>query len=41
MFLLLLGTTALKTFIFYGHIEILKIVNAELIVDVAKKLLSP
>lgn len=41
MFLLLHGTQALKCFIIYGHQEILKIINSEEIVDVAKKLLSP
>lgn len=41
MFLLLHGTTALKTFINLGHKEILKLVSAKEIIDVAKKLLSP
>ena len=41
MFLHLHGTTALKNFIFCGHKEILKIVEVEKIIDVAKKLLSP
>ena len=41
MFLLLHGTTAIKNFIFVGHVEILKIMEAEQIIKVAKKLLSP
>jgi len=41
MFLLLHGTTALKNFIFVGHAEILKIVDAAKIIEVSKKLLSP
>jgi hypothetical protein len=41
MFFHLHGTTALKNFIFCGHKEILKIVEVETIIDVAKKLLSP
>ena len=41
MFLLLHGTVAIKNFIFIGHKEILKIVDAENIIEVAKKLLSP
>ena len=41
MFLLLHGTAAIKNFIFLGHKEILKIVKAESIIEVAKKLLSP
>lgn len=41
MFLLLHGTTAIKNFIFVGHIEILKIIEADEIILVAKKLLSP
>lgn len=41
MFLHLHGTTALKTFIFYGHEEILKISNPQDIIDCSKKLLSP
>lgn len=41
MFLLLHGTTALKNFIFVGHTEILKIVDAAKIIEVSKKLLSP
>lgn len=41
MLLLLHGTTALKNFVFTGHEEILKIVQTETIINVAKKLLSP
>lgn len=41
MFLLLHGTAALKNFIFYGSEQVLTIVNAEEIVDTAKRLLSP
>ena len=41
MFLLLHGTAALKNFIFLGHREILKICEAERIIEVAKRLLSP
>ena len=41
MFLLLHGTTAIKNFIFVGHVEILKITDADQIIAVAKKLLSP
>ena len=41
MFLLLHGTAAIKNFIFVGHTEILKIVSADSIIEVAKKLLSP
>lgn len=41
MFLLLHGTSALKTFINLGHTEILKLVSPKEIIEVAKKLLSP
>lgn len=41
MFLLLHGTAALKNFIFLGHKEILKICEAEQIIELAKRLLSP
>lgn len=41
MFLQLHGTTALKTFIFYGHQEILKVCQPQPIIDCSKKLLSP
>ena len=41
MFLLLHGTTALKTFINYGHEEILKMNLQDQIIEVSKKLLSP
>ena len=41
MFLLLHGTAAIKNFIFVGHKEILEIVDAEEIIDLAKRLLSP
>lgn len=41
MFLHLHGTTALKTFIFTGHQEILKICDPQSIIECAKKLLSP
>ena len=39
MFLLLHGTTTLKNFVFIGHVEILKIVQTEKIIETAKKLL--
>lgn len=41
MFLLLVGTSTLRTFINLGHTEILKLSTAKDIIDVAKKLLSP
>ena len=41
MFLLLHGTAALKNFIFVGHREILQICEAEQVIEVAKRLLSP
>lgn len=41
MFLLLHGTTALKNFVFVGHVEILEMVEAQKVIEVAKKLLSP
>jgi hypothetical protein len=41
MFLLLHGTSAIKNFIFVGHVEILQITTADSIIVVAKKLLSP
>ena len=41
MFLLLHGTAAIKNFIFVGHKEILEIVDADEIIDLAKRLLSP
>lgn len=41
MFLLLNGTSTLRTFINMGHQEILKRVTAKEIIDVAKKLLQP
>lgn len=41
VFLLLHGTSALRTFIHLGHQEILKIVPPKDMIDVAKKLLSP
>ena len=41
MFLLLHGTAALKNFICVGSKEILEIVKAEEIINVAKKLLAP
>ena len=41
MFLLLHGTSTLKTFIHQGHQEILKICQPKEIIEVAKKLLSP
>lgn len=41
MFLLLYGTSALRTFIHLAHQEILKRVSSKEIVAVAKKLLSP
>lgn len=41
MFLLLHGTAALKNFIFYGHEQVLAVVDPEEIVDTAKRLLSP
>jgi hypothetical protein len=41
MFLLLHGTSTLKTFIHLGHEEILKRIQPKDAVEVAKKLLSP
>lgn len=41
MFLLLHGTSALRTFIHLGHEEILKLVPPKDMIEVAKKLLSP
>jgi hypothetical protein len=41
MFLLLNGTTALKTFIHYASEHCLKVVSADKIIGVCKKLLSP
>ena len=41
MFLLLHGTLALKTFIHIAHQEVLQIVSAKDIIEVAKKLLLP
>lgn len=41
MFLLLHGTSALRTFLHLGSHEILKIVSAKDIIEVAKKLLLP
>lgn len=41
LFLLLHGTSALKTFIHLGHEQILGIVPAKDMIEVAKKLLSP
>ena len=41
MFLLLHGTSALRTFIHLGHEQILKICPAKDMIEVAKKLLSP
>lgn len=41
VFLHLHGTIALKNFIFLGSKEILKILDAKYIINVAKKLLSP
>lgn len=41
MFLLLNGTQTLKTFIYLGHKQVLKISTPELIIGVCKKLLSP
>ena len=41
MFLLLHGTTALKTFIHLGHQEIKKKVQPKDVIEVAKKLLQP
>lgn len=41
MFLLLYGTTALKTFIHLGHQEILKKLQPKEVIEVAKKLLQP
>ena len=41
MFLLLHGTSALRTFIHLGHVEILKRTSPKEIIEVAKKLLSP
>jgi hypothetical protein len=41
MFLLLHGTSALRTFIHLGHQEILKICPPKDMIDVARKLLSP
>ena len=41
MFLLLNGTTAFKTFIHYASDHVLKVVTADRIIEVAKKLLSP
>ena len=40
MFLLLHGTTTLKTFIHQANQEILKVSSAKEIIEVAKKLLS-
>lgn len=41
MFLLLHGTTTLKNFVFCGHLEILKIVQTERIIETVIKLLQP
>jgi hypothetical protein len=41
MFLLLHGTSALRTFIHLGHEQILKSVPPKDMIEVAKKLLSP
>ena len=41
MFLQLHGTTAIKNFIFFGHEQVLEISNADKIIELAKKLLSP
>lgn len=41
MFMLLHGTTALKTFIHLGHTEILKRSSPKEIIEVARKLLTP
>jgi len=41
MFLLLHGTTALKTFIHQASNHVLKIVKADRIIEMCKKLLSP
>lgn len=41
VFLLLHGTSALRTFIHLGHEEILKLVPPKDMIEVAKKLLSP
>jgi hypothetical protein len=41
MFLLLHGTTALKTFIHQASTHVLKVVSADRIIAVCKKLLSP
>lgn len=41
VFLLLHGTSALRTFIHLGHKQILELVSAKEMVEVAKKLLSP
>lgn len=41
MFLLLNGTSALRTFIHIGHVDIKKMCTTKEIIDVAKKLLQP
>ena len=41
MFLLLNGTQTLKTFIYLGHKQVLKVSTPESIISVCKKLLSP
>ena len=41
MFLLLNGTQTLKTFIYLGHKQVLKLTTPEQIIEVCKKLLSP